>query len=73
MRIIRLSHGEFCVYSATDRSPDAVAALVRQLRRQQLPFLIGATVADRSRLLTVGPLTAAQAADFARQWALYVE
>lgn len=76
MRIIRLTHGERCefrVYRASDRPVDAVAPLVRHLRQQGLPFLIGATAGDRMLLLTIGPLTAGQATDFARRWAPYVE
>jgi hypothetical protein len=76
MRIIRLSNGascEFRVYPVRDRPGDPVAPLVRHLRRKRLPFLIGATVGDHALLLTIGPLTAAQAAEFAQEWAGYLE
>lgn len=72
MRIIRLHNGESCefrVYPARDRSDDPVAPLVRHLRRKRLPFLIGATAGDHALLLTIGPLTAAQAAEFTQEWA----
>jgi hypothetical protein len=78
MRIARFDLGDGCVYRVyADDDADMhgtalIGQMIRQLRGEGWPFLLGGTLADPGAILIIGPLEREQEAAFEWRWRGYI-